>query len=252
MSHTINLIDSNSYILPSPFLTVRKPLAAGSTARPIQPLQVNLSKPDWSFYIPPGYMNVCGTTVRRFEPEEPRQRELAFPPTPELDPYKDLNCSSHMRLYLTAESLRWKLGLAERALRVCSNKFDTIAFRGMSGAFLGPPLAMQLNKGMVLVRKGVDDSHANMSLEGVKHVSRYVIVDDFVSTMATVKNIIDTVYRKIGPEAVCIGILEVEYLDEKRVCAYEDDRKDILAYVDRITEHYDGLKLNGGIAEGNA
>jgi adenine/guanine phosphoribosyltransferase-like PRPP-binding protein len=144
---------------------------------------------------------------------KPVQTEFEFPPII-IDKWEDLNTSSHMRPYLTAESLQQRLDLAERALRMCLHKFDAIAFQGMSGAFLGPPLAMRLHKGMILVRKDCDDSHSGLSFEGVKSCSQYVIVDDFASTKNTIRHIVTTIYKHMGPEVNCAGLIQVEYLNE--------------------------------------
>ena len=175
-------------------------------------------------------------------PTEPEHLGLDFPPEPPIDRWKDLSCSNHMRPYLTAESLEERLNFAERVLKVNEHRFDSIAFRGMSGAFLGPPLAMRLHKGMVLVRKDSDDSHSSAMLEGFKECGRYVIVDDFVSTKNTINHIIDKIYNKIGPETVCIGVLEVEYLSHERVCRCENGKHDGLAYADYVAERIADLK----------
>ena len=199
-----------------------------------------------TFTVPPCAIEVCGSRKRLFDPyaklDQPTQLAIEFPPEPPVDKWKDLKCSSHMRPYLTAESLEERLHLAERVLKVNEHRFDSIAFRGMSGAFLGPPLAMRLHKGMILVRKDVDDSHSCMLLEGFKECGRYVIVDDFVSTKSTINNIIDTVYNKIGPATVCVGVLEVEYLASTEVWQCESGTKDALTYKEYVAERIADLK----------
>ena len=236
---TTNLIDGNNYILQRPLL-----LAAKSTVKSFESLQGKLPKPYSSFYVPQEYMDVCGTPMKvtRFGPEEPEQLGLEFPPEPEPDPWSDLRCSTHMRPYLTATSLEKKLGLAERVLRLFADKFDTIAFRGMSGAFLGPPLAMRLHKNMAMVRKVTDDSHSMMLLEGSKLCNRYVVVDDFASTKATLNKIIDAVYDVMGPDATCIGMIEVEYLDDEGVRNREEGKVHTLSYTDYIAERFADLR----------
>jgi adenine/guanine phosphoribosyltransferase-like PRPP-binding protein len=196
-----------------------------------------------TFNAPPGFIDVCGTRVRLFNPPvEPEQLELDLPTAPEINKWRDLSCSSHMRPYLTAESLQESLELAERVLATCHQCFDTIAFRGMSGAFLGPPLAMRFHKGMVMIRKDSDDSHSSMVTEGFTGCNHYVIVDDFVSTKNTINRIIDTIYNKIGPETVCVGVLQVEYLTQKSVHGIECGKKEPFDYMDYVAERVADLK----------
>ena len=165
-----------------------------------------------------------------------------LPSTAGMDMWKDLSCSSHMRPYLTAESLQEKLELAERVLATCHQCFDTIAFSGMSGAFLGPPLAMRLHKGMAMIRKDSDDSHSSMMIEGFNGCNHYVIVDDFVSTKSTINRIIDVIYNKIGPEIVCFGVLEVGCLTHEDAYHIECGKRDPLAHMDYVAERIADLK----------
>jgi adenine/guanine phosphoribosyltransferase-like PRPP-binding protein len=126
-----------------------------------------------------------------------------------------------MRTYLTLNKLANKLELAERALRTCTDMFDTIAFRGMSGAFLGPALALRLKKQMILCRKPDDDSHSFIETEGYRYCKSYVIVDDFVSTCNTINKIGAAVFKFVGAAASCIGVLEINYLLEGDVVKAE-------------------------------
>ena len=71
--------------------------------------------------------------------------------------------------------------------------FDTIAFRGMSGALVAPIVARDLKKEIILVRKTGEDNHSGYSLEGHVGAKKYVILDDFVSTGRTVREIIKQV-----------------------------------------------------------
>lgn len=102
-------------------------------------------------------------------------------------------------------SLRERLRAATKALR--SHNFDTLAFRGMSGAFLGPALAARLNKQMILVRKN-DGSHSPYLVEGNTNARRYIIVDDFVDSGETMTAITEKV-KEFAPSASFLGLLEV-------------------------------------------
>jgi|SRR5579864_2987186 len=76
--------------------------------------------------------------------------------------------------------------------------FDTIAFRGMSGALIAPIIAHQLGKEIAMIRKEGVTTHSVCSYEGYKEVKRYVIVDDFVSTGDTIAKIMEAMRRHNG------------------------------------------------------
>jgi hypothetical protein len=87
--------------------------------------------------------------------------------------------------------------------------FDAIAFSGLSGALIAPILAIEMGKTLLCVRRNGEtrDSHSSRMVEGDVNAMRYIIVDDFTSTGATVRHIFDEV-RKAAPSAKCIGVLE--------------------------------------------
>lgn len=123
--------------------------------------------------------------------------------------------NAHMRPVLTPDSLREKIRLAQAALQ--GYDFDTIAFRGMSGAFLGPAIATAMNKQMILVRKPNDTSASvpmdnRLMVEGNNEAKKYVIVDDVVSTGKTKIAIIEAV-SKFAPDACYLGLLDVYWLN---------------------------------------
>lgn len=89
-------------------------------------------------------------------------------------------------------------------------EFDTIAFRGMSGALIAPEIAQYLQKPLLLVRKG-ENKHSCFEVEGNIHTERYLIVDDFISSGNTIKEIrlkIEEAQRNLGisPQGICWGI----------------------------------------------
>ena len=93
--------------------------------------------------------------------------------------------------------------------------FDTIAYRGMSGALFAPELSRVLDKHLILVRKSKKDNHAGCLVEGNKLCKNYIIVDDFINTGKTVKTIQKEI-KKFAPKAKCIGVLEIRYLSSTR------------------------------------
>lgn len=68
--------------------------------------------------------------------------------------------------------------------------FEAIAVRGTSGMLFGPLLAHMTRKRLSVIRKPNESAHTSRTLEGVVEASRYVIVDDFVSTGQTVSKIV--------------------------------------------------------------
>lgn len=101
-----------------------------------------------------------------------------------------------------------------KAARVLVKKYDfqSFAFRGMSGALVAPLLAYQTNKTMLMVRKPkVEDStessdHSEYRVEGDLAARRYIIVDDFICSGATMRATIEEI-SKAAPNAKCLGIL---------------------------------------------
>ena len=67
--------------------------------------------------------------------------------------------------------------------------FDSIAFRGVSGALIAPIVAYKLKKPVTCIRKPTESSHGWTKLEGAIGVERYIIIDDFICTGETVNEI---------------------------------------------------------------
>jgi adenine/guanine phosphoribosyltransferase-like PRPP-binding protein len=88
--------------------------------------------------------------------------------------------------------------------------FDTFAFRGISGALITPTLALLMDKELCAVRKPKTDenSHGFFNVEGNRGAQRFVIVDDFISTGATVLAILKEM-AEFAPSAVCVGFYSV-------------------------------------------
>lgn len=88
--------------------------------------------------------------------------------------------------------------------------FDTIVCSGTSGLAMGFILAHALGLPVLCVRKKNDGSHYSTyqpsSLEGYLGVNRYLIVDDFIATGATVNYIIRSIEEEL-PQAECVAML---------------------------------------------
>jgi len=82
--------------------------------------------------------------------------------------------------------------------------FDSIAARGLSGTLVSSPVCIAINKNLVVVRKG-ESSHG-YSVEAAVCPERYIIIDDFLDTGATIKAIIDRI-SSTHHEAKCVGVV---------------------------------------------
>ncbi len=71
-------------------------------------------------------------------------------------------------------------------------QFDTVVFRGMSGALIAPIVAHKLGKNLILCRKKSDDSHSGQGIcEGWRGNCQYIIIDDFICSGATIRATLD-------------------------------------------------------------
>ena len=91
---------------------------------------------------------------------------------------------NYLRKALSVENLMKFTQNIVDALKPYVKCFDSIVFRGVSGALVGPSVAMALNKEMVVIRKK-DGSHSYCQAEGFVSTQSYVIVDDLVDSGAT-------------------------------------------------------------------
>lgn len=110
--------------------------------------------------------------------------------------------TSHFRSLLRGSDLSRKIKLASAFLSDLD--FDSIAFRGMSGALIAPAVAANLNKNIILVRKN-ETRYSTLEVEGPIGPQKYIIIDDFVHTGATVKAILEAI-KKFEPLAKCQGL----------------------------------------------
>lgn len=90
-------------------------------------------------------------------------------------------------------------------------KFDTIAFSGISGSAMAFLLSHWLDVPLLCVRKLGENSHyhkmTNKVLEGnVQDMQRYLIVDDFVASGATVLHIVNSIMQ-VNYNVKCVGLL---------------------------------------------
>ena len=115
----------------------------------------------------------------------------------------------------TPESVRKYAKQAAEAIprMMAETNADAIVVSGNSGISIGHAALMLIEFPLVLVRKHKDNSHGD-SVEGpLNHeLRKFLILDDFVCSGATVRNICDALYsRAIMYESSvpeCVGVLE--------------------------------------------
>lgn len=120
--------------------------------------------------------------------------------------------TSHMRELLEPAMLRRLIPATVRILkrlRAGGLEFDAIAFRGMSGALYAAPVAYLLNVPLIMVRKtdanGHTGSHSYYKVEGDLNAMTYLVLDDFISSGHTVREIVREIHEWNG--AKCRGIV---------------------------------------------
>lgn len=83
--------------------------------------------------------------------------------------------------------------------------FGFVAFKGMSGALVGPLVAANYDKPVAIVRDLDSSSHSSQLVEGPRLLPSYIIVDDMISSGHTVRVIMKRI-KEINPHAKCKGI----------------------------------------------
>lgn len=117
-------------------------------------------------------------------------------------------------------------GLMER------NEVDAVVVTGKSGMSLAFATLMLIDFPLVVVRKRGENSHGN-NIEGTGtiNVRRYIVLDDFISSGATVRTIVQdindlaTALSETAPE--CVGVLQ--YMRDNR-------RTDIRTHSNKLGE----------------
>ena len=112
-------------------------------------------------------------------------------------------CASHLWRFLQPQELKIITRVAVSVLS--KHDFDAVAFRGISGNLIAPAIAMEMNKSLIAVRKTTKDCNSDRKVEGDIVARRYVIVDDFISSGATVNAIMDEIYE-VNKESRCIYV----------------------------------------------
>ena len=95
--------------------------------------------------------------------------------------------------YLQGKRLKTVIRRTVKLLRDKNIKFDTIAVKGNSGMLIGPSLAMEMNKSLLIIRKPAERNHSYNKVEGWGHNQRILILDDFIASGKTIESMIKSI-----------------------------------------------------------
>lgn len=129
--------------------------------------------------------------------------------------------SNHTVQFLKPERLAVYVKAATKVLKSLPDEYDTLVFSGISGAIIGPVVAMKVKKETILVRKEKDVRRSPYDVAGYKHCKNYIIIDDFIDYGNTVRRIQKQMYA-YEPNAKCVGVLSVQELEGTGSCYHRD------------------------------
>lgn len=102
------------------------------------------------------------------------------------------------------DNLAGVVDTAVKFLRPRKRHFDSIVVRGQSGVIVGSPVALRLRVPLVVVRKPNDSTHSMYQVINGDNVGfRYLFLDDFISTGATLMACKDALVS-FGSRCSCI------------------------------------------------
>lgn len=161
---------------------------------------------------------------RRWELENSSARPVLRPELVSRRKHKpDYIGSMYLHRFTNPVLLRERIALAIQALQPWKRLFDAIAYSGMSGALIGPPVALAMNKEMIMVRKKLGNqrtSHSSHMIEGDSAARTYIILDDFIDSGKT-RNHIKSIIRDKMPDAEYLGTLQVNHLEAETLRDFE-------------------------------
>jgi len=117
-----------------------------------------------------------------------------------------MSCYVYLNSILNGKRINWKKEGIIRLIAGSEIQFGSIAITGISGLILGPVVAAQLNKRILVVRKNIETTNSDKIVEGrsVKN-DKYIIIDDFIQSGTTINKITKEI-NIFNPTAKCMGI----------------------------------------------
>jgi hypothetical protein len=127
------------------------------------------------------------------------------------------NTVTHLKEFINPREAKRIVEMSVRHLRKLEKnglEFTTIAFRGLSGALIAPMIAMKMDKSLLAVRKVKRTGHGSNAVEGDYNAGNYIIVDDFIATGETCREIMQEIEEECYAircncaTAYCVGVLQ--------------------------------------------
>lgn len=104
--------------------------------------------------------------------------------------------TEYLRAALIHENVLQVVHLIQATVAEKKLEFDTIVFRGLSGALIAPLAAFVLKKELLVVRKTTENCHSWYSIEGNMAMQRYLVIDDCICSGDTLQNIFTTINKE--------------------------------------------------------
>lgn len=137
----------------------------------------------------------------------------------------DIKCVGHLMPMLTPDTAKHTVKQVIKMLRVRKIKFDAIACRGLSSMLIAPIVAMRMNKSLLCVRKRTSDCHSSRMVEGDCGARRYIILDDFIDSGATITAIVKEIFE-VNKDAQCVGFIAYKRLSSEWSWSSFEDQMD--------------------------
>lgn len=116
----------------------------------------------------------------------------------------EIECADHLLTLFDKQRFKKTIKRVIRALSPHKNKFDSIVCLGASGLIV-PPICLELNKNMIVVRKQNEKTHSRFPVEGKKNLKNYVFLDDILESGGSASFMLKQM-KLFNPDAVCQGL----------------------------------------------
>lgn len=113
--------------------------------------------------------------------------------------------SDYLQAVFDKKSLKTIVRKVSAEVRIL--KPDAIVCRGVSGISVAFPVGLRCSVPVVVVRKPRDGSHSRYRTEGTYSFNSYVIVDDFILSGTTLREISAGVVRHAAGPPACTAVI---------------------------------------------